>query len=92
MNPLAHYRMHKKSGMNFRKDVILAIVNENSCNVQSVLNYCININLGSLATIHRELHELIDAKYIATTKSKNDGRIINLKVSGRGYRYLEQFI
>lgn len=90
MRPISQFDLHKKTGMNIRKDVILDVVGNSSCKVQWLLDLCMKIKLGSQATIHREIHELVKARYISAKTDYKDGRVVNLKINKKGQEYLDR--
>lgn len=90
MKPLQQYHRHNANGMNFRKDVILDIMREGSCTIQALMDACMTIGLASQATIHREIHELIDARYINSKKNWRDRRVVFVTITAKGKTYLEK--
>lgn len=90
MRPLTQYRQHKDKGMNFRKDVILDYLDSCPRLVCDLIKVCVWSELGSQATIHREIHEMIDKKFIIAKRNKQDSRRILLSISASGKKYLEK--
>lgn len=88
MKPLQQYHRHNANGMNFRKDVILDALSEGSCTTQYLMDACIHIGLGSQATLHREIHEMIDCGFISARVYKRDAREVILKITASGKKYL----
>lgn len=90
MKPLAQYELHTRKGMDFRKDVILDLLNRFPSSTQVLMDSCMNINLASQATIHGDIQKMIKARLISTRVSRIDGRVVYLKVTKTGKKYLEQ--
>jgi len=91
MKPLEQFNRHVPTKMSFRKDVILDLLSRcPRSTISDLLFGCDQLDLGSQATIHRELHEMVKSKFINLTVSKQDRRIAFLKVSAAGKRYLEK--
>lgn len=91
MRPLQQFNLHAPNNMNFRKDVILDLISRTEkCTVSEILDACSYLRLGSQATIHRELQEIIGSKFIKTSLCRKDGRIRYLRASALGKRYIER--
>lgn len=90
MKPLAQYELHTRKGMDFRKDVILDLLNRFPSSTQVLMDSCMNINLASQATIHGDIQKMIKAKFISARVSKMDNRVVYLKTTQSGKKYLEE--
>lgn len=90
MKPLQQYHRQNANLMSFRKDVILDILSESPCTVQTLMNVCMDINLASQATLHREIHEMVDIGFISYKINKLDSRVADLKIAPSGKKYLEK--
>ena len=90
MKPLQQYHRQNANGMSFRKDVILDVLNESPCTVQTLMDVCMDIKLASQATLHGEIHEMVKAGYISYKTNKLDSRVADLKITPSGKKYLEK--
>lgn len=90
MRPLQQYHRQNAHGMNFRKEVLLDALSETPCTVQTLMDSCMEINLASQATLHREIHEMIELGLIDYQVNKYDRRVAQLKLTGNGKRYLRK--
>jgi DNA-binding MarR family transcriptional regulator len=89
MKPFFMFRYQKKSKMTFRKDLILDILGAQST-VIDLVDFCVTLGVASQATIHKEIHELIDANFISSRVPPRDKRLVILRITKKGRDYLSR--
>ncbi len=89
MKPFKMFLHQKKSNMSARKDVILDVIGAQST-VIDLVDFCFTMGVASQATIHREIHEMIDAGFISSRVPPRDKRLVILRVTKKGRDYLSK--
>jgi DNA-binding PadR family transcriptional regulator len=89
MKPFKLFLHQKKSNMSARKDVILDVIGAQST-VIDLVDFCFTMGVASQATIHREIHEMIDAGFISSRVPPRDKRLVILRVTKKGRDYLSK--
>ncbi len=89
--PLYHHQMRRQLGISVQAEIVLDLIARmpRGCSHKEVKTLARAVLVGSPATLHKSIHDLIDAGLVKTGKNPRDARAHLLTVSADGKKLLK---
>lgn len=88
MTPLRWHEKRMATGMSIHSEILLDRIREEKMLVSELMNWAYFNNVGSPATIHKAIQDLIHEEFFEA-KTQDDARKKMLSITTKGKRYLE---
>jgi hypothetical protein len=90
MNPIKWHEKRLKTGMSVNSEILLDRVGQSPIKISDLMKWGSENSVCSFATLHKEIHALINLGYASITLSEKDTRIKTLNITKEGKKYLEE--